>query len=109
MSIENRNKTNRIVSGTIKNTDTKIPAFKVLIFRGDTLDGDEYIRMAKMTFRLNAVSQFLDDPSHCDNSPYWLGAFVSRLRESIKDSDILSFLATELDGENNYARLWTRI
>jgi len=81
----------------------------VPIFRGNILDGDEYIRMVKTPFRSNAMSQFLENPSHCNNSPYWSGAFASRLRETIKENDILSFLATELDRKNNCARVWTRI
>jgi len=31
------------------------------------------------------------------------------MRESIEESNILSFLATELEGENNCAKVWTRI
>jgi len=81
----------------------------VPIFRGNTLDRNEYIRMVKTTIRLNAMSQFLEDSNHCDNSPYWSGTFASRLREFIEESDILSFLAMELDEENNCARVWTRI
>lgn len=65
--------------------------------------------MAKTTFMSNAMLQFLDDPSDYNNSPYLSGAFASRLHESIKESDILSFLATELDGKNNFAKVWTRI
>jgi len=102
-------KTGQIVSITVKNIETKIPAFKEPIFRGDIHDGDKYIRMVKMTFRSNLMSQFLEDETNCKNSPFWSGAFASRLRESIKESDILSFLATELDDENNCARVWTRI
>jgi len=56
MSTENLNKSSQIVISTVKNTETRIPTFKVPIFRGDTLDGDEYIRMVKMTFRSNAMS-----------------------------------------------------
>jgi len=61
-----------------------------------------------MTFIPSNVA-ISEDPNHCDNSSCWSGDFVSRLRESIEESDILSFLATELDGENNCARVWTRI
>jgi len=35
------------------------------------------------------------------------GIFASRLRKSIEESDILSFLTTELDSENNCTRVWT--
>ena len=108
-STENKDKTNQIVGATIKNKKVKISGFKVPIFRGDMLDGDEYIRMVKTTFRSNAMSQFLDSRRICDNSPYWSGAFASQLRDSIKESDILSFLATELDGENNCVKVWDRI
>ena len=90
---------------TVMNIETNIPAFKVPIFRGDTLDGDEYIRMVKATCRSNTMLQFLEDPNHCNNSPYWSGAFASQLRESIEENNILLFLATELDGENNCARV----
>jgi len=84
---------------TVKSIETQIPAFKVPIFRGDTLDGDEYIMRVNPTFRSNAMSQFLEDPINCENSPYWLGAFASKLREYIVELYILSFLDTELDGE----------
>ena len=53
--------------------------------------------------------QFLEDPKNFNNSPYWLRAFASRIRESIAESDILSFLATELDGEENFVRVWIRL
>jgi len=53
--------------------------------------------------------QLLEDETNCNNSPFWSGAFASRLRESIEESDILLFFAAELDWENNCARVWTRI
>jgi len=65
--------------------------------------------MIKTTFWSNTMLQFLEDVRNYNNSPYWSGAFASRLRESIAESDMLSFLATELDGENNYATVWARI
>jgi len=106
---ENRNKSSQIIRRPIKNTVAKIPMFKVFFFRSNTLDRDDYIKMVKITFRLNTMSQFLEDPSHCSNTPYRSGAFVSRLCESIEEIDILSFLDTELNGENNCARVRTRI
>jgi len=69
-STENRDKMNRIFGETVKSKEIKIPGFEVPIFRGDTLDGDEYIRMVTATFRSNAMSQFLDSRKICDNSPY---------------------------------------
>ena len=95
---ENENKSSQITNVTINNSETNIPAFKVPIFRGDTLDGDESIRMVKTAFRSNTTLQFLENPRNCNNLPYWSGAFASIFRESVADSDILSFLATELDG-----------
>ena len=94
---------------TVNNSETKIPACKVPIFRGDTLDGDEYIWMVKTTFQSNAISQFLEDTRNCDNSPYWLEVFASRSREYIEESDILSFLVIELYGENNSDKVWAKI
>jgi len=85
---------------------TKIPMFKVSIFRGNTIDRDEYI---KSNLQVEYDVAIFEDPSHCNNTPYWSGAFVSRLCESIEEIDILSFLDTELDGENNCARVRTRI
>ena len=54
-STENRDKSNQIVGGAVQNTETKIPAFKVPIFRDYTVDGYEYIRMVKKTFRSNTM------------------------------------------------------
>jgi len=51
----------------------------------------------------------LEDPNHCNNSPYWSGAFAPQMRDLIEESNILSFLATEIDGENNCVRVWTQI
>ena len=68
-----------------------------------------YIRMVKITFWSNAMSPFLEDTKNCNNSPYWPGTFISRLQESIEESDVLSFLATELDREKNCAKVWARI
>ena len=55
------------------------------------------------------MSKFAEYPNHCDNSPYWLEAFASQLRESIEESYILSFLVKEIDSENKCTRVWTRI
>jgi len=65
--------------------------------------------MAETTFRSNASLQSLEGPRNCGNSPYWLGAFASRLREPITESNILSFLVTQVDGENNCDSMWMRI
>ena len=55
-STDNKDKANQIVGATVKSKEVKIPGFKVPIFCGDTLDGDEYIRMVKTTFRSNTMS-----------------------------------------------------
>jgi len=52
--------------------------------------------------------QFLEDTRNYNNSPYWSGAFAFRLQDSIAESDMLSFLAMELDGENNCTKVWER-
>lgn len=100
-STEKEQKCSQISNMSVKNAETKILAFKVPIFRGDTLDSNGYIRMVNTNFWSDVMSQFLEDIRKCDNSPYWSRAFASRLRESIAKSDVLSFLAMELDCENN--------
>ena len=54
-STENRDKTNWIAGETVKSKEIKIPGFKVPIFRGDTLDRNEYIRMVTTTSRSNTM------------------------------------------------------
>jgi len=55
-STDNEHKSSQISNVAVKNKESKIPAFKVPIFRGDTLDGDKYIKMIKTTFRSNVMS-----------------------------------------------------
>ena len=86
--------------------DHKIPSFKVPIFYGDTLKGDKYIDEVANIFRNNAMAKFVDSVEYCDNHSNWSEAFASRLRDSISESDILGYLATELNTENNCAKVW---
>jgi len=87
----------------------KITTFHVHKFKGDTLTGDDFIEDVDRAFRSATMAQFLDSKSCCENSPTWSDAFASRLRGSVVDSDILGFLATELESEKNCAKVWTRI
>jgi len=52
------------------------------------------------------MAAFIDNRKYCDNHPAWSAAFASQLRDSIVDSNILGYLATELDTEENYANVW---
>ena len=87
----------------------KIPSFKVPLFRGDSLAGDKYMDDVVRAFTSNAMAQYLDDVKFCMSHPTWSGAFASRLRESIADSSILGFIATEAESETNSATLWAKI
>lgn len=53
--------------------------------------------------------QFIDNTQYCDNHPSSSRAFASRLRDSISESDILGYLAEELDKEDNCATVWAAI
>ena len=87
----------------------KIPTFTVPEFRGDSLAGDKYMEDVVRAFTSNAMVQFLDDASFCTKNATWSGAFASRLRESIANSSILGFIATEEESESNCATLWSTI
>ena len=96
-------------SGVNNSSDVKIPSFSVPKFEGDTLGGDKFIERVTTKFRSNGQSPFLDSEQHCTANTSWSSAFASRLRESLTDSPILGFLSSELDEENNSAKVWTRI
>ena len=53
--------------------------------------------------------RFVESGDYCDNHPSWSSAFASRLRDSITDSNILGYLATELGTEHNCAKFWAEI
>ena len=53
--------------------------------------------------------QFIDNTQYCDNHPSSSRAFASRLRDSISESDILGYLAEELEKEYNCATFWAAI
>ena len=55
------------------------------------------------------MARYLESRSYCDNNPCWLGAFALRIRESIVVNDILSFLATELENEDNFFKVWSKV
>jgi len=87
----------------------KIPNFHIPKFQGDTLTEDDFIEAVDYALRSATMAQFLDSKPCCDNSPTWSDTFVSRLCGLVADSDILGFLATELESEKNWAKVWTRI
>ena len=87
-------------------TDTKIPAFKVLHFRGVSLDGDKYMDDVVRSFTNHALSRYILDIQFCDDNISWSGAFASRIREYVANSNTLGYLATEQENVNNCAKLW---
>ena len=91
------------------NDEHKVPTFTVPKFTGDTLAGDTYIESVDNAFRSSALAKYLVDEEYCKSNPSWSDAFASRLRESIRESDILGFLATELEAVKNCATVWDKI
>ena len=53
--------------------------------------------------------KYLSSEVFCNANLSWSDAFASRLRESIRESDILGFIATEMKADKNCARVWLRI
>ena len=86
-------------------SDVKILSFSVPKFEGDTLGGDTFVDKVATKFRSNGQSQFLNSEQYCTANTSWSSAFASRLRESLADSAILGFLSSELDSENNSAKV----
>jgi len=100
-------------SGTNKSSSTtddhKMPSFKVPIFKGDIMAGDEYMDDVVICFTNHALEKYLTDETYCTSNLEWSSAFASRIRESIKGNDILGFIATEEASERNCAKLWSTI
>jgi len=96
-----------LVSGASSNQ--KMPSFKVDRFEGDAFSGDAFVRKVIGIFASNAVSSYLSDSRMCRQNLPWSGAFASRIRESIAESPILGFIATELETEENCAKVWSRV
>ena len=93
----------------ISTQDHKIPFFKLPTFQGNTLQGDVFIEGVERAFRFAAMARYLESRSYCDNNSCWSEAFASRIRESIEVNNILSFLATELEHENNCYKVWSKV
>ena len=55
------------------------------------------------------VIKYFTDGDHYDDNDEFSSAFTSRLLESIADSDILSYMATELKDKENCADVWEKI
>ena len=96
-------------SGNTGSASSKIPSFDVPLFNGNMIDGHSYIQDVQDTFRSSAMEEYLKSEAHCDQNKPLSGAFASRIRESLKDSPTLSFLSTELNQENNCAKVWMKI
>ena len=75
----------------------KVPIFKVPTFYGDTLKGDKFIKKIEYIFINSAMAAFINNRKYCNNHPEWSFIFASLLRDSIANSTILGYLATELD------------
>ena len=99
----------RTTPGHTGSVSTKIPSFDVPLYNGNIIEGHSYIQDVQDTFRSSAMEDYLNSEAHCDQNHSWSGAFASRIRESLKDSLTLGFLSTELNQENNCARVWIRI
>ena len=101
--------TNVTKSGSGGTTESKIPAFTLPLFKGTSIKGDKYLEDIVRTFTSNAMQQYIEDEDFCTRNAQWSGAFASRLRESIAESDILSFIATEEESNTNCAKVFNVI
>ena len=103
----------KTVSGSVTthvtSTNAKIPDLSLPTFQGDTMNGDSYLDGITLAFKSAAMADFLYDEAHCDMHPTWSSAFSSKLRESLKTSPILNFLADEQDAEENCAKVFTAV
>ena len=63
----------------------------------------------RRTFTSYAMTSYIDDESFCSSHITWSGAFASRIRDSLAHNDIMSFIATEEESENNCAKLWQTV
>ena len=55
------------------------------------------------------MAKFINSGQYCNNHSKWSSAFASRVRDPIFKSNILGYLSTELERENNCAKVWTEI
>ena len=87
----------------------KIPSFKLPIYDGDLTEGVAYVDAIVETFSSNGVEQFLDDVPYCQSRLSWSSAFASRLKKSLKDAKVLSFIAQKHKVEKNSAIVWQAV
>ena len=73
------------------------------------MDGKSWIDSVERKFRGSEVIKYLTDGKFCDDNDEISSAFTSRLLDSIAESDILSYMATELKDECNCADVWEKI
>ena len=91
---------NQRVSGTREKVeDVKIKELKEEI----VLNGESYIAHVRDQFNKQAVGSFLTSATTCQSDPTLSHAFVTHLRESIKDHSELSYLATTKQDEKSCA------
>ena len=70
-------------------------------FQGDTLYDDSYLEEIELDFKPAAMVDFTHDKNRCNNHFTWSLALASNLRESLKSSSILNFLADDQDADEN--------
>ena len=63
----------------------------------------------RRTFTSHAMTPHIDDETFCSSHITWSGAFAYRIRDSVAHNDILSFMATEEEKEDNCAKLWKMV
>ena len=63
----------------------------------------------RCTFTSHAMTSYNDDEAFCSYHITWSRAFASRIRDSVAHNEILSFIATEEESENNCAKLWKTV
>ena len=77
----------------------KIPTFTVPKFGGDRMEGKSWIESVVRKFRGFGLIKYLTDIEYCDDNDKISSAFTSRLLDSVAESNILSYMATELKDE----------
>jgi len=73
------------------------------------MDGKSWIDSVERKFKGRGAIKYLADGEYCDDNDEISSALTSRLLDSIAESDILSYMATELKDEENCADVWEKI
>jgi len=96
-------------SATQGSHQSKVPSFSVPPYEGYALKGGVYIINVMNAFTSAGQGQFLTNVAFCYTNKEWSGAFASRLRQSIADSPIMSFLTMQMNKEVSCAVVWAHI